>query len=223
MKILSAEFVKSGTRPEHFPESALPEVAFAGRSNVGKSSLMNSMMDRRKLVKVSNTPGRTQLLSWFRVNEQIMFCDLPGYGFAKVPSGMRASWAPMVNNYLTRRSTLRAVAVLADVRRGFEEDDLQLIESAASIGKHCILVATKCDKITRNELTTRKRRIAEALHIDAETDIIWYSSETGAGRIALWKRILSLAGVSNGAPEVASDVIPYEDDEIVPAENLIED
>lgn len=200
MKIRSAEYVKSGTKPDHFPGSELPEVAFAGRSNVGKSSLMNRLMERKKLVKVSVTPGRTQLLSWFKVNDNVMFCDLPGYGFAKVPDKIRAAWAPMVNRYLAGRANLRAVAILVDVRRGFEEDDLMLYEAVARLGKHALLVCTKTDKLTRNELVTRKREIGRQMGVDPETDIVWFSSETGAGRTELWARLSALCGLEP-APE----------------------
>jgi GTP-binding protein len=200
MVIRSAEFVKSGTRPEHYPREGLPEVAFAGRSNVGKSSLMNALMQRRSLVKVSGTPGRTQLLSWFRVNGELLLCDLPGYGFARVPTGVRAAWAPMVNNYLVKRDTLRAVVVLADVRRGFGDDDLELVASIAQLGRHCVLVATKCDKLTRNELYNRQAAIARELRVDAKSDIVWTSASTRAGLDDLWSRIGDLCGLERPTP-----------------------
>lgn len=191
MKIRSAEFIKSGTKPEHYPELGLPEIAFAGRSNVGKSSLMNSMMSRKKLVKVSSTPGRTQLLSWFTVNDEVAFCDLPGYGFAKVPGNVRARWGVMVNDYLASRETLLTLAILADVRRGFQPDDLTLMRSCAEFRLQPILVATKCDKLKRNALFNQKKKICRDLGA-AERDIVWYSSVTHAGREALWRRLLAL-------------------------------
>ena len=191
MKVKTTRFVKSGTRPEHFPDLGFPEVAFAGRSNVGKSSLMNGLMQRKRLVKVSSTPGRTQLLSWFVVNESISLCDLPGYGFARVPKSVRASWQKMVDDYLSGRDALLAMAILADVRRGFEEDDLMLVRAAAEIGIQPILVLTKCDKLKRNALTTQKRRICRDMGCSAR-DLVWASVSTGAGRDELWKRMLDL-------------------------------
>jgi GTP-binding protein len=113
-------FVKSGTKPDHFPPADLPEVAFAGRSNVGKSSLLNSAMYRKDLVKVSQTPGRTRLLSWFDVDARLRLCDLPGYGYAKVGGGEQLAWQSMIETYLQKREVLRALAILVDVRRGFE-------------------------------------------------------------------------------------------------------
>lgn len=197
MKIRSATFVKSGTRPEHYPDLSLPEIAFAGRSNVGKSSLMNALMERKRLVKVSGTPGRTQLLSWFLVNDELVLCDLPGYGFAKVPKAVRAGWGRMVGDYLQRRDTLLALAIITDVRRGFEEDDMQLLATAAELRIQPILVATKCDKLKRNALTTQKRRICQSIGA-VESDVIWFSSETGAGREELWRRISGLLSLERG-------------------------
>jgi len=194
VKVKTTRFVKSGTRPEHFPDLGFPEVAFAGRSNVGKSSLMNGLMQRKRLVKVSSTPGRTQLLSWFVVNESISLCDLPGYGFARVPKSVRASWQKMVDDYLSGRDALLAMAILADVRRGFEEDDLMLVRAAAEIGIQPILVLTKCDKLKRNALTTQKRRICRDMGCSAR-DLVWASVSTGAGRDELWKRMLDLIPV----------------------------
>jgi GTP-binding protein len=200
MKIRSATFIKSGTRPQHFPESQLPEVAFAGRSNVGKSSLMNRLMERKKLVKVSSTPGRTQLLSWFNVNDEVLLCDLPGYGFAKVPPQIRASWSRMIGEYLDKRETLLALVIIVDVRRGFEEDDMMLVTSCRDFELQPILVATKCDKLSRNELYNRKRAICAEVSAH-EADIVWFSAETGAGRDDLWRRIVGLtaAGATAGA------------------------
>jgi GTP-binding protein len=191
MKILSAKFIKSGTRGDHYPDLGLPEIAFAGRSNVGKSSLMNSMMSRKSLVKVSSTPGRTQLLSWFTVNENVVFCDLPGYGFAKVPGSVRAKWGGMVNEYLAGRETLLTLAILADVRRGFQPDDMMLMSSAAQFRIQPILVATKCDKLKRNALYNRKRKMCAELGA-VESDIVWYSAVTHSGRDNLWRRLTSL-------------------------------
>ncbi len=191
---MKTDFVKSGTRPEHFPELDMPEVAFAGRSNVGKSSLMNSMMQRKKLVKVSSTPGRTQLLSWFTVGDEICFCDLPGYGFAKVPGSVRAGWGRMVGDYLAQRDELLALAIITDVRRGFEEDDLSLLQTAAELGIQPILVATKCDKLKPNALATQKRKMCRDIGATTK-DVVWYSSHSNVGREELWRRIRGLASI----------------------------
>lgn len=191
MKIRSAEFVKSGTRPEHFPEE-LPELAFCGRSNVGKSSLLNSLMSRKNLVKVSGKPGHTRLLNWFKVNDEVLLCDLPGYGFARVPPSEREAWGRMINLYLERRESLLGLVILVDVRRGIQDDDLSLMEACTAFQLQPILVVTKIDKLKRNELMNQKRKIAQQSKLDPERDVIWYSAVTHAGREQLWKRIMSL-------------------------------
>ncbi|TVR03593.1 MAG: YihA family ribosome biogenesis GTP-binding protein [Deltaproteobacteria bacterium] len=198
MKIRSATFVKSGVRPADFPADDLPEVAFAGRSNVGKSSLMNCLMQRRNLVRVSNTPGRTQLLNWFNVNDQLLLCDLPGYGFARAPEHVRRNWGAMIETYLERRENLLAIAILVDVRRGFEDDDLQLLHAAGQFNLQPILVVTKCDKLSRNALFNRRHAIARDLGTDPDRDMVFFSSLSGDGRDLLWKRIAGLLpGVEN--------------------------
>lgn len=209
MKIRSAEFVKSGTLPEHFPED-LPEIAFCGRSNVGKSSLLNSLMHRKGLVKVSGKPGHTRLLNWFKVNDEVLLCDLPGYGFAKVPPGERAAWGKMINRYLEKRESLLGLVILCDVRRGFQEDDMMLVEACSAFQLQPILVATKVDKLKRNELMTQKRRIGQASQLDPERDVIWYSSETHAGREQLWRRIMSLVPQMDQVAAAEQDVIEHE-------------
>jgi GTP-binding protein len=192
--VRQATFLKSGTRPEHYPTSTLPEVAFAGRSNAGKSSLLNTLMQRKDLVRVSNTPGRTQILSWFEVNRGILLCDLPGYGFAKVPAAIRRGWQPMVGTYLSRRDNLRALVIITDVRRGFEADDMQLVATCLQLGQHCVLVATKCDKLSKAELFRRQQAIGRDMQVDPLRDILWFSAATGAGRADLWRRLDHLTG-----------------------------
>lgn len=206
MKIKTAEFTKSGTSPEHFPEE-LPEIAFCGRSNVGKSSLLNSLMYRKNLVKVSSTPGHTRLLYWFKVNNELFLCDLPGYGFAKVPPQERQKWGVMINRYLQRRESLLALVIIVDVRRGFQEDDLGLMAACQNFQLQPILVASKCDKLKRNELVTQKRKICQEAGLDPEHDVIWYSSETHQGRDQLWKRIESLIPKMDQADAAAIDAM----------------
>lgn len=195
MKIRSAEFVKSGVSPDHYPTSELPEVAFAGRSNVGKSSLMNSLVQRKGLVKVSGKPGHTRLLNWFRVNDELLLCDLPGYGFARVPIAEKKKWQEMVETYLSSRSNLLALVVIMDVRRGFQDDDISLVAAAAEFGLQPIMVMTKCDKLKRNALVTQQHRVCREAGFDPERDVIWYSAETHRGREELWRRIVSFLPV----------------------------
>ena len=116
MVITSAEFVKSAVKPAQYPSAALPEIAFTGRSNVGKSSLINTLVNRKRLVKTSSTPGRTQLINFFIINKTISFVDLPGFGYAKVPSSVRNSWGPMLETYLSTRKTLKGTVLIMDIR-----------------------------------------------------------------------------------------------------------
>lgn len=214
MSVKKAEFVKSGTTLEHFPEE-LPEIAFCGRSNVGKSSLLNSLMYRKNLVKVSSTPGHTRLLNWFRVNDSILFCDLPGYGFAKVPPQERQKWGVMINSYLQHRECLLALVIIVDVRRGFQEDDLALMAACTNFQLQPILVASKCDKLKRNELMNQKMRICKEAGLDPSADVIWYSSETHQGRDQLWRRIQAMLPKNDEAAvaQAENDRIEYEAEE----------
>ena len=192
MKIKSTAFVKSATKSEHYPDWSLPEVAFAGRSNVGKSSLMNILLRRKSLVKVSKTPGRTQLLNFFTAlissDREIGLVDLPGYGFAKVPKSVKRKWGKMIEGYLGGRRNLKALVIIMDIRRGMEADDRQLLEAMAHFGVQPILVFTKADKLSRNKATTKMRKLSESLQIPSK-EFVLFSSHTGKGREQLWKRI----------------------------------
>ena len=199
MKPKVCTFVKSGTKPDHFPPADLPEVAFAGRSNVGKSSLLNSAMYRKDLVKVSQTPGRTRLLSWFDVDARLRLCDLPGYGYAKVGGGEQLAWQSMIETYLQKREVLRALAILVDVRRGFEEEELLLLRTCHQWKLQPILIVTKCDQLKSNALFNQKVAIAKQMGGDIKRDFIWYSSKDHDGRDELWKRIAGLTGLSDAA------------------------
>ena len=192
-KVQQAEFAGAGTKPEHFPPSDRPEVAFGGRSNVGKSSLINTLVERKKLVRTSKTPGRTQTVNFFTINDQFYLVDLPGYGFAKVPEEVKASWGPMVQNYLGSRPGLRAIVVVMDLRRGIREDDYELIMAAPHYGIQPILVFTKADKYKRNAREQRRREIAADIEADPK-ELILFSSTKGIGKEVLWERIRLLTG-----------------------------
>ncbi len=191
MIIKSAEFIKSATKPAEYPPAQLPEVAFAGRSNVGKSSLINTLVNRKRLVKTSSTPGRTQLINFFDINHQIIFVDLPGYGYAKVPLSVRKKWGPMIETYLSGRKTLRAVVVIMDIRRTPQQEELNLLSWLSHYTIAAIVVLTKTDKLSKNKSTQQHHRIAHALSMDPK-DLILFSAKTRRGRDTLWQAILSL-------------------------------
>lgn len=203
MKVLSAEFVLSAKEPVHYPPALLPEIAFAGRSNVGKSSLINTLLKRKGLARTSNTPGRTQEINFFTVNNLLAFIDLPGYGYAKVPEAIRKHWRPMIETYLSERETLRLVVLILDIRRDPAEEDRQLIGWLQFYRLPFLIVLTKIDKVSRNELGQRQRRIGEALDLSPATPLISFSAKTGAGRDLLWRQIEKVLASDSGTdPEI---------------------
>jgi len=190
MKIRSAEFIKSATGPDNYPVDGLPEVAFAGRSNVGKSSLINFLLERKNLVRTSSTPGRTQLLNFFNINDEFYLVDLPGYGFAKAPVGVRRSWEKMVRRFLDGRRQLRAVVLLLDIRRDPTDQDLELLDWLEEFQIPTIPVLTKADKIRSSQRPRQMRSILEATGLD-EAHFTLCSTLAKLGRDDLWARIES--------------------------------
>lgn len=188
MLIRSATFVKSAVRPVDYPVSELPEIAFAGRSNVGKSTMINTLVNRKGLVKTSRTPGRTQLLNFFNINDTFMLVDLPGYGFAKVPIAVKKSWGSMVQEYLKQRTNLKAVVLLFDIRRVPQGEDLQLLDWLEEWQVPTIPVLTKLDKVSRNNRRKQITPILEATGLSAE-DFSLFSALSKEGRDDVWSRI----------------------------------
>ncbi len=198
MKIHSAHFVKSAEALRDYPVSFLPEIAFAGKSNVGKSSLINALVQRKGLAKTSNSPGRTRLINFFTLNDSLSLVDLPGYGFAKVPAEMQKKWAPMVEIYLKSRVTLRLVLLLMDIRRDPAGDDLALLKWFESYGLPCVIVLTKTDKLSRMQAGKRRQAIVQAL--GGETGpIVLFSVRTAVGRDELWQLIEKYISPSDDA------------------------
>lgn len=184
----TARFVAAAADPRRLPKLPHPEIAFAGRSNVGKSSLLNRLVGQRGVARVSKTPGRTQQINFFLVDERLTFVDLPGYGFARVPASMQRQWKGLVEAYLTSRKNLRAVVVIVDLRRGIEADDLGLLEYLRAHGIPAILAATKADKLGYADRMRRARRLADEVS-DAAAACIVCSAATGDGVAQLWRAI----------------------------------
>jgi GTP-binding protein len=191
MIIKSAEFVTSAVKPDQYPPAKYPEMAFAGRSNVGKSSLINTLVNRKRLVKTSSTPGRTQLINFFDINNLITFVDLPGYGYAKVPTAVRKKWGPMIETYLSNRRTLKGVVVIMDIRRIPRQEEHELIEWLKYFSIDGILVLTKTDKLSKSKRLKQHNAIAEALTIDPDK-LILFSAKSRQGRDAVWDALNSL-------------------------------
>jgi GTP-binding protein len=190
MIIKSAEFITSAAKPAQFPSHDFPEVAFAGRSNAGKSSMINTLLQRRNLVKTSRTPGKTRLINFFLVNHAFVFVDLPGYGFAKVPKAMKFSWQEAVEAYLMHRKLLRGVILIMDIRRSVEKEELDLIQWLTHFNINCMVAASKTDKVSRPEQDRSKRQIAAALFLKPDA-VISFSAKSRQGRDELWEWINS--------------------------------
>jgi GTP-binding protein len=189
MIIKKCEFVTSAAKLGQYPESDLPEVSFVGRSNVGKSSLINSMLNRKKLVKISSKPGKTRLINFFMVNEEFMLVDLPGYGFAAVSQSEKQKWGTMIEDYLTTREVLKSVVLLVDIRHKPTGDDKLMYDFLKFYRGKVIIVATKLDKISKNSLKKNMDLIRNTLNIDKNDIFLPYSSETHQGREELWEII----------------------------------
>lgn len=197
MLIKSAEFITSAVRPQQYPSADLPEFAFAGRSNVGKSSLINTLVSRKKLVLTSSTPGKTRLINFFRVNDAFMLVDLPGYGYARVSEVERRRWRPMIEQYLAERESLKAVVVILDIRRTPSEEDVRLLDWLERREIASVLVVTKADKLSKTAQARQMQLIADQLRVDSGEWVL-FSAKSGLGRDVLWKTLVAIA---TAAPE----------------------
>jgi GTP-binding protein len=186
--IQSAEFVISAVRPAQYPGNGLPEIAFAGRSNVGKSSLINCLVQRKKLVRTSRTPGQTQMINFFNVNGAFLLVDLPGYGFARVPEKVRAQWGPMVESYLKGRAPLRGVVQIMDLRHPPTADDLQLWQWLRDQAIPALPILTKADKVSQTKRIQHAKQAAISLGIPLDRFIL-FSAETRLGREQLLENL----------------------------------
>lgn len=203
----NASFITSAVKPKGYPPGDNPEVAVIGRSNVGKSSLMNSLFQRTNLVKVSRTPGRTQLINFFDVDEKLTVVDLPGYGFAKVPKAIRRQWRPMIEGYLTGRPNLVACFLLLDIRRIPSEDDLDMWNWLLHFDRLTVPVATKVDKLSKQKRRNQIQRIANVLDVPAEA-IVLSSSKTHAGRDKLRQFMSSLLWTEEPEEDIDAEANP---------------
>jgi GTP-binding protein len=193
MIIKQAEFAASCANWNQLPEDELPEIALAGRSNVGKSSLINRMLNRKQLARTSSVPGKTRTLNFYRINGELYFVDFPGYGYAKTSRGERRKWGKLIERYLLERKQLKLLLLLIDIRHPPTRDDQAMYEWAVHHGIPVCLVATKADKISRSRQQQHTAQIRKTLQISGEVPVIPFSSETGAGREELWERIAAAA------------------------------
>ncbi|WP_121611533.1 ribosome biogenesis GTP-binding protein YihA/YsxC [Mesobacillus foraminis] len=186
MKVTNAEIVISAVRPSQYPEGALPEFALAGRSNVGKSSFINKMLNRKSLARTSSKPGKTQTLNFYLINEILHFVDVPGYGYAKVSKKEREAWGKMIETYITTREQLKAVLLIVDLRHPPTADDKMMYDFLKHYEIPVIVIATKADKIPKSKWQKHLKTTRETLDFDPEDAIVLFSSETGEGKDKAW-------------------------------------
>jgi len=229
LQVVSTEFLKTATRPAEWPRGEFPEVAFVGRSNVGKSSMLNALTKKRKLARVSNTPGRTRALQFFEIRYRpnpasrpkvVRFCDLPGYGYAKVSKDERASWVAMIDAYLQERGPLKAVVLIVDGRHEPMESDLDALKFLTEAGRVVVVAATKMDKLARTKRGHALKLVEKAMSLPPGTAVP-FSAEEGTGADALWARIHAVAsGAHAGAGGV---MVEGEEGEGAPEDAPVED
>jgi GTP-binding protein len=198
MKIISANFVKSAVLPLQYPPPSLPEIAFAGKSNVGKSSLINVLVRRKGLAKTSSSPGCTQMINFFTVNNQFSLVDLPGYGFAKVPVAVKNKWGPMVEAYLKERSALRLVLFILDIRRDPGENDRALFRWLEFYRIPYLFVFTKIDKLSKQQTMLHRQAILD-FFLQPSVPAVLFSARTGVGKEELWMEIEKNIFIRNNA------------------------
>lgn len=187
MHIISAEYVISAPGPAQYPEGQLPEIALVGRSNVGKSSLINKLVNRKALARTSGSPGKTRLLNFYLINKAFYFVDLPGYGFAKVSKDIKAQWGKMIEGYLLKRENLQFVVHLIDIRHAPSKDDIEMHAWLKHYNVPIVLVVTKADKIAKGKWQKHVKIIKEGLESLPDTPVIIFSSETGQGKDEFWQ------------------------------------
>lgn len=189
MKVISSEIVMSAVAPKQYPDDGMPEIALAGRSNVGKSSTINTILNRKKLARVSSSPGKTRTINFYLINEEFYLVDLPGYGYAKVSKSEKASWGKMMENYLSSRPNLFEVVLLVDIRHEPTEDDKLMYDWIKHFGYGSVVVATKADKISRGKYQKHFKIIRQKLGMSKEDKILPVSSLKKEGIDNLWSHL----------------------------------
>jgi GTP-binding protein len=204
MKVNQAEFIISAVGPSQYPQDALPEIALAGRSNVGKSSLINRMISRKNLARTSSQPGKTQTLNYYLINQDLYFVDLPGYGYAKVSKTKRAEWGKFIESYLLQRETLKLVMQLVDLRHPPSKDDQAMYEWLTHNDITVVVVATKADKIPKGKWAKHAKIVRETLGMKKDDVLQVFSAEIGLGKDELWAILEDAIGYES--PEIPKEL-----------------
>lgn len=189
MIIKNAEFMITAVEPAGYPQNGWPEIALAGRSNVGKSSLINTLVNRKSIARVGNTPGKTRVINFYNINDELMLVDLPGYGYAKVSKEEKKSWGRLAETYLTTRKDLKMILLLVDIRHDPTDDDILMLNFIKQSGRDAAVVATKADKLSRVEYKKQIDRIRTVLALDENTEVIPFSSLKRMGVEEVWSAI----------------------------------
>ncbi|WP_175615587.1 ribosome biogenesis GTP-binding protein YihA/YsxC [Piscibacillus halophilus] len=189
MKVNQAEIVISAVSKKQYPNDGFPEIALAGRSNVGKSSFINKMIQRKSLARTSSKPGKTQTLNFYKINESFFFVDVPGYGYAKVSKKEREAWGRMMEEYFQERETLRATVLLIDLRHPPTEDDIIMYDFLKHFDIPVLVVATKLDKVKKAKRDKHIKVVKEALDLESEDHLVAFSAETGEGKDQAWRHL----------------------------------
>lgn len=192
MKVTTAEFVISAVKQEQYPKLNVPEIALAGRSNVGKSSFINKMINRKNLARTSQKPGKTQTLNFYLINDQFFFVDVPGYGYAKVSKAEREQWGRMIESYFLNRQLLRGALLIVDIRHKPTNDDISMYDWFHYYEIPVVVIATKADKISKSKRDKQLKMIRTTLNLEKNAPLIAFSSETGEGKEKAWEAVKSL-------------------------------
>lgn len=192
ININNSKFEISAVAEKQYPATELPDIAFIGRSNVGKSTLINSLLNRKKIARVSARPGKTQLINFFNIDEKLYFVDLPGYGYAKVSKQSKEAWGKMIEKYLIGRKQLKLLVLLVDIRHAPSADDKIMLNWLNEVGANYIIVATKSDKLAKTKVKARVEQLKKEFEFEGKLRIIPFSSETKQGKDELWSEIESV-------------------------------
>jgi GTP-binding protein len=201
MNVNNVELAAVAVKTAQYPEETMPEVAFAGKSNVGKSSLINTMINRKALARTSQNPGKTRTINFYNVENSLYFVDLPGYGYARAPKSEIAKWGKMIEDYLIKRESLKAIIMLVDIRHEPGANDKMMYDWLKHYGHKIIVVATKSDKIKRSQLPKHKKMLSEGLGLEKGDILIPFSSESKSGKEELWAVIEEVSGLNEEASE----------------------
>ena len=196
MNVNNVELAAVAVKAAQYPEETMPEVAFAGKSNVGKSSLINTMINRKALARTSQNPGKTRTINFYNVENKLYFVDLPGYGYAKAPKSEIAKWGKMIEDYLIKRESLKAIIMLVDIRHEPGENDRMMYDWLKHYGHRIIVVATKSDKLNRSQIPKHKKMLSAAFGLEKEDILIPFSSEKKSGKEELWTVIEEVTGLN---------------------------